>query len=87
MKNAIRLAAAVICMVTAILATAPMAMAQNTATLPLVLPVTDAGREGFVRIVNLSGESGTVSIHAIDDTGERFGPVTLSIGANAAVHF
>ena len=86
MKRAIRLAAAVLCLFTVILAAAPMAMAQNTQTLPYVLPA-GGPREGLLRIVNLSGESGTVSIHAIDDAGERFGPVTLDLGANAAVHF
>ena len=66
---------------------APAASAQNTHTLPLVLPVTDSGIEGFVRIVNRSDRAGTVRIHAIDDNGGRFGPVTLALGANDAVNF
>ena len=61
--------------------------AQNTHTLPLVLPATDARPDGFVRIVNRSERAGTVTIHAIDDTGQRFGPVSLSIGAKNAVNF
>lgn len=56
-------------------------------TLPLVLPATDGGREGFVRIINNSPRAGTVSIHAIDDAGERFGPITIDLAANGAVHF
>ena len=87
MKNAIRLAAAVVCLFTAILA-APMAMAQNTQTLPLVLPVTEGGtRDSLVRIVNNSPRAGTVSIHAIDSTGTRFGPVTIDLVANGSVNF
>ena len=86
MKRAIRLAAAVACLFTAILAAAPMAMAQNAQTLPLVLPA-GGPRDSLVFIINQSARAGTVTIHAIDDTGERFGPVTLSIGANAAARF
>ena len=63
------------------------ASAQNTHTLPLVLPASSAGLEGFVRIVNRSGQAGTVRLTAINDDGERFGPVTLALDANEAVHF
>ena len=57
------------------------ALAQNTHTLPLVRPADFAGQESLVRIVNRSATSGTVRITAIDDTGRRFGPVTLTLGA------
>ena len=87
MKRAIRFAAAAICLFTAILAAAPTAMAQTTRTLPLVLPVTDGGRESFVRIINNSPRAGSVRIHAIDDTGRRFGPTTIDLAANGATHF
>ena len=40
-----------------------------------------------MRVVNLSNQSGTVRIQAIDDTGERFGPVTLALDANETVNF
>ena len=78
---------AVLGVLTAILAAASMpSMAQNTHSLPLVLP--DGGSQaGFVRIGNRSGQSGTVRILAIDDTGEQFGPVTLSLDANETVNF
>ena len=67
--------------------TEPEPPASGLLTLPLVLPEADgASREGFMRIVNRSGQAGTVSVTAIDDTGERFGPVTLEIGAGGAVH-
>ena len=76
-----------VCLFTAIVAAASMpSMAQNTHSLPLVLP--DGGSHtGFVRIVNRSGQSGTVRILAIDDTGEQFGPVTLSIDSRETVNF
>ena len=59
-------------------------------TLPLILPashIEQRGQRGFVRIINRSDASGEVRIHAIDDAGERFGPVTLSLGARQARHF
>ena len=56
-------------------------------TLPLVMSASDAGQQGFVRIINRSDRAGTVRIHAIDDTGRRFGPVSVSLDARAAVHF
>ena len=61
--------------------------AQNTHTLPLVLPATNAALTGFVRIVNDSFQSGTVRITVIDDTGERYGPVSLALDGNEAVNF
>ena len=58
-----------------------VAPAQTTHTLPLVRPADFAGQESLVRIVNRSATSGTVRITAIDDTGRRFGPVILTLGA------
>ena len=63
------------------------ANAQNTYTLPLVMAADSAGLTGFVRIVNRTERSGSVQIHAIDDTGARFGPVSLSVGAAAVAGF
>ena len=70
----------------------PMAApAQATRTVPLAVPFVlaagTAGNEGLVRIDNRSDRAGTVRITAIDDTGERFGPVTLTLGARGAVNF
>ena len=60
----------------------PMAApAQTTHTLPLVRPADFAGQESLVRFVNRSATSGTVRITAIDDTGRRFGPAILTLGA------
>ena len=64
-----------------LLASGPDALAQHQHGLPLVLPASNAGLQGQVRIVNHSSRAGTVRIHAIDDSGERFGPVSLPLGA------
>ena len=80
--------AAICALSLAFLAGLPLASAaQNTHTLPLVLPASSAGLEGFVRIVNRSFQPGTVRMTAIDDTGERFGPVTLALEAEETVNF
>ena len=57
-------------------------------TLPLFLPVSDSDEEpqGLVRIVSHSEEIGTVEINGIDDTGASYGPVTLAVGGQEAVH-
>ena len=51
-------------------------------------PAADpSGRQGFVRVVNRSAVDGEVLIDAVDDAGERFGPLRLAIGAGEAAHF
>ena len=59
----------------------------RTWTLPLVVADADPVRTGLVRVLNRSDRAGAVTIHAIDDAGRRAGPVSLSLGANAAVTF
>ena len=55
---------------------------------PLFPSAGDAsGRVGFVRVLNRSDDAGDVLIWAVDDAGERFGPVRLAIAAGAAAHF
>ena len=44
-------------------------------------------RQGFARIVNRSGASGTVTIDAFDDSGRNHGPITLSLDAGETAHF
>ena len=61
--------------------------AARTWTLPLVVADADPVRTGLVRVLNRSDRAGAVAIHAIDDAGRRAGPVSLSLGANAAVTF
>ena len=70
-----------------LLAQAPAALAQNKHTLPLFVSASHQMLQGFARIINLSERDGDVTIHAIDDTGQRFGPVTLSLEAKATRHF
>ena len=43
--------------------------------------------QGFVRVLNHSGEGGAASILAIDDAGVEYGPVTLDLDAHHTVHF
>ncbi len=54
---------------------------------PLFARASDPLRQGFARVVNRSDEAGEVSVLAVDDGGNRFGPVTLAVGAGATVHF
>ena len=53
------------------------------------LPASDNefGRDGFVRLINHADRGGKVRIDAFDDEGMAYGPVTLSISANASVNF
>ena len=60
---------------------------RGRALVPLFPQASDAVRQGFVRVINRSAESGEVRIAAIDDAGRRYPPVTLSIDAGAAAHF
>ena len=55
--------------------------------LPFVTAASNQDQQGFVRIANHSDRTGTVRIHAVDDTGEYRGPVELSLDAYQAVHF
>ena len=61
--------------------------ATTTHDVPLFPSTTDPRRQGFARIINRSDEAGTVRIDAFDDTGERYGPLTLDVGAGESVHF
>ena len=46
------------------------------------------GYQGFVRVINRSGEVGeVVSVEAFDDAGVAYGPVMLDIDAHQTVHF
>ena len=54
---------------------------------PFLIPASSIHPRGFVRVVSRSEESGTVKIMAIDDAGERFGPVSLTLEAHAVGKF
>ena len=70
-----------------LLGQSPTAVAQSKHTLPLFVSASHQTLQGVVRIINRSERAGTVTIHAVDDSGQRFGPVTLSLEANATQHF
>ena len=54
---------------------------------PLFPAASDAfDRQGFVRVINRSRESGSVTIDASDDD-RHYAPITLALGSNEAVHF
>ena len=55
--------------------------------LPLLSPAYYAHQIGVVRIVNRSKREGTVTIHAIDDAGARFGPSEVELDAWEAIQF
>ena len=60
---------------------------RSSRTLPLVISASHRAQQGFVRIINHSNRAGTVRIHAIDDAGQRFGPMSLELRAKASAHF
>ena len=57
-----------------------------THTLAMVPPASDRVNRGLVRIINRSNRRGTVRITAIDDTGWRFGPVSLPMSPRQTRH-
>ena len=69
------------------LSTAPAREAGTVHSVPFFPSASDAFRSGFARVVNHSAEAGEVQIGAIDDEGESYGPVVLSIGAGETAHF
>ena len=70
------------------LSTIPLPEADGTHTVPL-FPAAgdDAGRQGFVRVINRSASAGEVRIEAHDESDWDYEALTLAIGANQAVHF
>lgn len=59
----------------------------ESSLLPLFLPSSNALRQGFARVSNLTAQEGTVTIHAIDESGRPFGPVSLTLGPFQSAHF
>ena len=53
---------------------------------PLFL-ASGGARHGFVRVINRSAAAGDVAIEAVDDEGNRFGPVRLAMRALQTAHF
>ena len=54
---------------------------------PFLVAASNTPPWGFARVVNRSDEPGTVEITALDDTGARFGPVSLTLSAGAVGTF
>ena len=50
-------------------------------------PPASSNLLAFSRFINHSDKSGTVRIHGVDDSGQRYGPMTLSLDALASAHF
>ena len=69
------------------LSTIPRNEYLGTHTVPLFPAKSAAGRQGFARVLNRSGEAGEATITADDDAGREYGPVTLALAANGAAHF
>ena len=57
------------------------------AAVPLMLSASYSTRQGFVRVVNESGESGAVRVFAFDDGGHAPDPIEIRLGAGRVVHF
>ena len=58
----------------------------SSRTIPYLPSASDVhGRQGVVRVINHSDEEGPVSIRVIDDQGNSFGPLTLSMCANQSI--
>ena len=66
-------------------ATGDEAVTERRYTLPLLKAASDRVRLGFLRIVNHSDRAGTVRMFGIDDAGDRYGPITLTLDASASV--
>ncbi len=72
--------------VVALVVVAVPATAQN-ASIPYFPAAGDAHRQGFVRLVNHASQGGEVTIHATDDAGTTYDPISLMLNADQVVHF
>ena len=59
----------------------------ETRTVPLFASASNPNRQGFVRIINRSNQDGSVTVHAIDDSGAERDAISFPIRANEAKHF
>ena len=56
-------------------------------TVPVFPPMSEPDWTGLLRVINRSPESGEVTLTATDATGRAYEPLTLTLGARAAMHF
>ena len=71
----------------ALLLTQVQAALAQQHVIPLLPPASTSSHQGFVRLINHSEREGRIRILAVDDSGSRFGPVFLYLGAKQSVHF
>lgn len=57
------------------------------AAVPLMISASDSMRQGFVRIINQTDQSGSVRILAFDDAGNAASPIEIQLGASQSLHF
>ena len=54
---------------------------------PMFVPTMDVDeQQGFIRVINHSGEEATVRISGYDDAGQASGSATLTLGAKRTIH-
>ena len=70
-----------------VLAFAAQVLCAETHRVPLFSSAGDPTLQGFVRVVNLSDQSGSVRISAYTDTGARWGDTSFQINGNAVYTF
>lgn len=70
-----------------VLVLAAQMLCAETHTVPLFSSAGDPTLQGFVRVVNLSDQSGSVSISAYTDTGAMWGETSFQISGNAVYTF
>ena len=70
-----------------VLVLAAQMLCAETHTVPLFSSAGDPTLQGFVRVVNLSDRSGSVSVSAFTDTGARWGETSFQINGNAVYTF
>ena len=58
----------------------------DVAAVPLLVSATNSMRQGFVRIINETGVSGTMHIRAVDDGGNATRPIEIPLRGNRAAH-
>lgn len=54
---------------------------------PLFMSTSNLDQQGFVRVINHSGETATVSIVTVDDSGARKPPIALTVEPRSTIHF
>ena len=70
-----------------VLVLAAQMLCAQTHTVPLFSSAGDPTLQGFVRVVNLSDRSGSVSISAFTDAGAMWGETSFRISGNAVYTF